>query len=286
MGDVLYLAAKLLHLYGVLRVGSVKGCLADGEAELHLSAAVAQLLLGLRQEARVRELLRSERIVEPAERIDGSAGDDGGVAIEDVRIVLDGHIDVARILVLDVVYVYRVAISDNVVGAALLTHGRALHGDVACERVAAYGVVHVEVVESVLRAVILLSVVNHRAHEGELATRDVVEDGLHHEARVLTEHLARHSHTGGDMQIVALDVDVGGLGHNLVRDALGLYEHFVERHVALLKLYVDVGLAVLQLYGLRIESHHAEAEGGTGEYVEGELAVSICDGVCTLGGNI
>ena len=51
MGDVLYLAAQLVYLNCVLRVGRVKGSLADGEAQLHLSAAVAQLLLGLRKEA-------------------------------------------------------------------------------------------------------------------------------------------------------------------------------------------------------------------------------------------
>ena len=224
-------------------------------------------------------------VVEEAQGVDGSTGDDGGVAVEDAVVVLDGHIDVAGEVVLHVLHVDGVVVAYDVVGATFLTCLLALHGDVACQRVAGKRVVEVEVVESVLRLVILACVVHHRFHEGHLLAGGVVEHGLNHESGVVREHLAGHTHTGLHMEIVASDLDVGWLGQNLVGNALLRDGHLLERDTLLFEHHAQSRLA-LHVHFLGLHTHHGETQTGIGTHVDGKGSVDIGHGKHTACGGV
>ena len=122
-----------------------------------------------------------ESIVEEAQRIDRSAGDDRRVAIDDAVVVFNGRKHVAGIVVACVVNVDRAAVTDDVVLASLFAQGVGLDGDVFCQRVALF---QVEVIHALLSAVVGLCVIHHWAHGLHGLFRSVVEDGLHNESRV------------------------------------------------------------------------------------------------------
>ena len=146
MGYILNLLAHACYLCHILRIVGLKLCLADGELQLNLAVGVAQLHLRLGQEGRVDGFGSLEVVVQPAQRVDGSACYDGGVAVEYAVIVLYSHIHVARVFVLDMLHIHRVAVANDVVGASLLTHLVGLYRNPLGKRVALLGVVHVEIV--------------------------------------------------------------------------------------------------------------------------------------------
>ena len=76
-----------------------------------------------------------------------------------------------------------------------------------------------------MRAVVLAGVVHHWAHQLQGAFGDVVQHRLYHKTGVVAEHLTWHTHTGAHRKIVALDLDVGWLGHNAVGNALGRHRN-------------------------------------------------------------
>ena len=227
----------------------------------------------------------SKAVVEETQGVDGSTGDDGGVAVEDAVVVLDGHIDVAREVVLHVLHVDRVIVAYDVVGAAFLTCLLALHGDVACQRVACERVIEVEVVESVLRLVVLACVVHYWLHECHLFAGGVVEHGLNHESGVVREHLAGHTHTGLHIEIVAFHLDVRLLGQNLVGNALLRDGHLLERDTLLFEHHAQMRFA-LHVHLLGLHTHHGEAQTGVGTHVDGKGSVDIGHGKRTACGGV
>ena len=171
--------AHLAYLFDVVWIFWIEGSLFYRESQVNLALAVAQLHLRLRQICRVVELTGSKRVVEPAQRVDSSLGDDSGVAVYDAVVVLDSHIHVASIIVFHVLNVGRVGIANDVVGASLLMLFFCLHHHILSQRVA-LGIVHVVVVETVLREVVGACVVYHWTHELLLFARHVVDNRLHY----------------------------------------------------------------------------------------------------------
>ena len=128
-----------------------------------------------------------------------------------------------------------------------------------CKWVAGSLAVHVEVVEAVLRSVILLGVVHHRAHQLELVLRHIIQYRLHNESAVVLEHLLRHTHTCTYIEPVALHLDIRRLGHDAVGDALCLHLYLLELHVVLVELHREE-LVVLHLHHLLLGANHGEAQ--------------------------
>ena len=151
----------------------------------------------------------------------------------------------------------------------------------ACQRVAGYTVVHVEAIHAVLGGVISLGVIDQRTHQLQLTAGNVVEDGLHHESCVVREHLARHSHAGSHVEVVALHLDIGGLGRYLVLDDFGSNHHLTQGDVLFFHLDFHK-LMVLHLDIHALGTYHTELESSAQVYVEGETAVYIGGGIGAL----
>ena len=196
-------------------------------------------------------------------------------------VVLNGHIHVAGKLVAHVFEIERVYVGQDIVGARrfLLFQAVVAHGDVGGERVALF---HSEVIHAVLRLVVFLRVVHHRAEHPFLLARQVVEHGLHHEARVAAEHLVGHAHHGLYLSPVAHNFYVGRLGLNGLLFARGHHGSLAQLDVVFLDFHFYIG-AFPHLHHHGLCAHHGEAQRAVVAHAHGEASVLIGRGEQAFG---
>ena len=117
---------------------------------------------------------------------------------------------------------------------------------------------HVKVVHSVLRCVVLAGIVNQRPHQLIGSSCDVPHDRLCHVANLGRVHLHRHTYVRVDSCRVAYNFYGGNLWHNLIRDTLGTNYSFLK--LCAFHIHKNLNMfAVVHLYRHGFSVNHREA---------------------------